>query len=101
MLEFFFYFINIGLVVNITFLLLIDEERFKLVRVISFIYSVIIFLSVINFIINLDFSTIIVKLFSITLSGYLNIKLTIGVDQCNVMFLLLTTILFPIVVLAS
>ena len=101
MLEFFFYFINISLVINITFLLLIDEEQFKIIRIISFIYSTIVFLAVINFIINLDFSTIIIKLFSITLSSYLNIKLTIGIDQCNVMFLLLTTILFPIVVLAS
>src|SRR5271170_1639800 len=101
MLEFFFYFINISLLINTIFLLIVNEEHYRIIRIVSFLYSTILFISILSFIVNLDFSTILIKLFSLSLSNYLNIRLTLGIDQCNVMFLLLTTILFPIVVLAS
>jgi len=68
------------------------------VKLLSFVYSVVIFLLSILFLLNMDFSVVSTKFMSIKLIIF---HFSIGLDQFNLMFLLLTTFLFPIVIIVS
>jgi len=99
MLEYFYLYTLYSTILTLIFILTIN--RIRMLRIISFVFSVITFAVTSTLIWNTDFSTISLKPFEITLSNYLEISLIIGLDQCNIMFLLLTTVLFPIIILAS
>ena len=99
MLEYFYLYTIYSTILTLIFILTIN--RIRILRIISFVFSVITFAVTSTLIWNTDFSTISLKPFEITLSNYLEISLIIGLDQCNIMFLLLTTVLFPIIILAS
>lgn len=99
MLELYILYINISVITSLLFFIIMDNTR--TLRIISFLFSIITFAVTSTLIWNTDFSTIMVKPFSFVISNYLKILMTVGLDQCNILFLLLTTILYPIIVLAS
>jgi proton-translocating NADH-quinone oxidoreductase chain M len=91
-------YIFLSLIFSIILFIFIDELHVKLV---SFIFSIFLFLISIFILIRIDFSSTFFYSYTFKLSVYYKIYLTLGIDQLSIFFLLLTTFLFPIIVLAS
>jgi proton-translocating NADH-quinone oxidoreductase chain M len=98
MFEFIYLYILLSLIFSIILFIFIDDLHVKLV---SFIFSIFLFILSIFILIKIDFSSIFFYSYTFKFSLFYKIYLTLGIDQLSVFFLLLTTFLFPLIILAS
>ncbi len=98
MFEYLYLIIFFSLLFSIVLFSFIDDLYIKLI---SFIFSIFLFFIIIFLFVQMDFSSIFFYSYTFKFSDYFNIKFTLGVDQLSIFLLLLTTFLFPLIILAS
>ncbi len=98
MFEYLYLIIFFGLIFSVVLFSFIDDLFIKLI---SFLFSIFLFIVVIILFVQIDFSSIFFYSYTFKFSNYYNINLTLGIDQLSIFLLILTTFLFPLIILAS
>jgi NADH:ubiquinone oxidoreductase subunit 4 (subunit M) len=99
MIETFFLLININFILTLFIYSRFNDSKSQ---ILAYLYAIINFLLVILFCVILnDFSSIQKKIFIYNIFLNYNISLVVGVDTISILFLILETFLFPIILMAS
>lgn len=98
MTKAFFLFISILTLISLIFLVLLDEAESKLI---AFLYTIVFFFSSIFFFFKVDFSKLFLSSFYIKIFDFFQIYMYLGIDSLSIIFILLMSFLFPLVVLSS